>query len=40
MRVIDDEFREVIYAAGHGMLGIWVLKEQQIVAVTHVTWLG
>ena len=36
----DEEFREVIYAAGHGMLGIWVLKERQIVAVTHLTWLG
>jgi hypothetical protein len=32
--------REAIYAAGQGMLGIWVLKERQIVAVTHVTWLG
>ena len=40
LRIIDDEFREAIFAAGHGMLGIWVLKERQIVAVTHVTWLG
>jgi hypothetical protein len=40
MRIIDHECREVIYAAGRGMLGIWVLKEQQIVAVTHVTWIG
>jgi hypothetical protein len=40
IRIVDEEFREVIYAAGHGMLGIWVLKERQIVAVTHVTWLG
>ena len=40
MRIIDDEFREVIHAVGHGMLGIWVLKEQQIVGVTHVSWLG
>ena len=40
MRIVDDEYREVIYAAGQGMLGIWVLKEQQIIAVTHVTWIG
>jgi hypothetical protein len=40
MRIVDDEFREAIYGAGHGMLGIWVLKEQQVVAVTHVTWLA
>jgi len=40
MRIVDDEFREVIYAGGQGMLGIWVLKEQQIIAVTHVTWIG
>ena len=40
MRIVDEEFREVIHAAGHGMLGIWVLKERQIVAVTHLTWLG
>jgi hypothetical protein len=40
MRIVDDQFREAIYAAGQGMLGIWVLKEQQIVAVTHVTWIG
>jgi hypothetical protein len=40
LRIIDDEFREAIFAAGHGMLGTWVLKDRQIVAVTHVTWLG
>jgi hypothetical protein len=40
LRIVDDEFREVISAAGHGMLWIWVLKERQVVAVTHVTWLG
>jgi hypothetical protein len=40
LRIIDDEFREAIFAAGHGLLGIWVLKDRQIVAVTHVTWLG
>jgi hypothetical protein len=40
MRIVDDEFREVIFAHGHGMLGIWVLRERQIVAATHVTWLG
>ena len=40
MRIVDDEYREVIYAAGQGMLGIWVLTEQQIIAVTHVTWIG
>jgi hypothetical protein len=40
MRIVDDEFREAIFAGGHGMLGVWVLKERQIVAVTHVTWLG
>jgi hypothetical protein len=40
VRIVDHEFREVIFAGGHGVLGIWVLKEQQIVAVTHVTWIG
>jgi molybdopterin-guanine dinucleotide biosynthesis protein A len=40
MRIVDDELREVIYAGGQGMLGIWALKEQQIIAVTHVTWIG
>jgi hypothetical protein len=40
MRVVDEESREVIFAGGEGMLGIWVLKEQQIVAVTYVTWIG
>jgi len=40
MRVVDDEFREAIFAGGYGMLGIWVLRDQQIVAVTHVTWIG
>jgi hypothetical protein len=34
MRIVDDELREAIFAGGHGMLGIWVLKERQIVAVT------
>jgi hypothetical protein len=40
VRIVDHEFREVIFAGGHGVLGIWVLKEQQIIAVTHVTWIG
>ena len=40
MRVVDDEYREAIFAGGYGMLGIWVLRDQQIVAVTHVTWIG
>jgi hypothetical protein len=40
MRIVDDEFREAVFAGGRGMLGIWVLKKRQIVAVTHVTWLG
>jgi hypothetical protein len=40
VRILDDEYREVIFAGGYGMLGIWVLKDQQIVAVTHVTWVG
>jgi hypothetical protein len=40
MRIVDDELREAIFADGYGMLGIWVLKHQQVVAVTHVTWLA
>ena len=40
VQIVDDEFREAIFADGYGMLGFWVLKEQQIVAVTHVTWIG
>ena len=39
VRIVDDEFREAIFAGGRGMLGIWVLEKQQIVAVSHVTWL-
>jgi hypothetical protein len=39
VRIVDDESREAIFGGGYGMLGFWVLK-QQIVAVTHVTWIG
>jgi hypothetical protein len=30
--------REAVFAGGRGMLGIWVLEKQQIVAVSHVSW--
>jgi hypothetical protein len=40
LRIVDDELREAIFAAGDGMLGIWVLKEQRVIALTHVTWVG
>ena len=40
VRIVDDEYREAIFGGGYGMLGIWVLREPQIVAVTHVTWIG
>ena len=39
VRVLDDEQREVIFAGGYGMLGLWVLEERQIVAGTYVTWI-
>jgi hypothetical protein len=40
VRMVDDEFREAIFAGGRGILGFWVLEERQLVAVEHVTWLG
>jgi hypothetical protein len=40
VRESDDDLRWVIFAGGRGMLGILVLEEQQIVAVTNVTWIG
>ena len=40
VRMVDEEFREVIFAGGRGILGVWVLEEQQVIAVEHVTWLG
>ena len=40
LRILDDELREAVFAGGDGILGIWVLKEQRIVALTHVTWVG
>jgi hypothetical protein len=39
VRILDDEQREVIFAGGYGMLGLWVLEDRQIVAVTYVTWI-
>ena len=38
--IVDEEFREVIFAGGRGILGVWVLEDQQVVAVEHVTWVG
>lgn len=40
VRILHDEYREAIFAGGYAMLGIWVLRDQQIVAVTSVTWVG
>ena len=40
VRMVDDEYLEAIFGGGYGMLGIWVLREQRIVAVTHATWIG
>jgi hypothetical protein len=39
VRILDDEQRQVIFAGGYGMLGLWVLEDRQIVAVTYVTWI-
>jgi hypothetical protein len=39
VRILDDEHREVSFAGGSGMLGLWVLEDRQIVAVTYVTWI-
>jgi hypothetical protein len=38
--MVDEEFREVVFAGGRGILGVWVLEEQQVIAVEHVTWVG
>jgi len=40
VRKVDLEFWEAIFAGGRGILGFWVLEEQQVIAVEHVTWLG
>jgi hypothetical protein len=40
IRKVDDETWEAIFAGGRGILGFWVLEDQRIVAVEHVTWLG
>ena len=39
VRILDDEQREVIFADGFGMLGLWVLEDRQLVAVTYVIWI-
>ena len=28
--MVDDEFREAIFAGGWGIVGFWLLEEQQI----------
>jgi hypothetical protein len=38
--VIDDELREAIFAGGRGVLGFWLLPDQEVVAIVQVTWLG
>jgi hypothetical protein len=40
VRLVDDRFREVIFAGGRGILGFLVLEERQLIAVEHVTWFG
>jgi hypothetical protein len=30
---VDLEFWEAIFAGGRGILGFWVLEEQQVIAV-------
>ena len=40
VRIVDEEFREVIFGGGRGILGVWVLEGQQVIAVEHVTWVG
>jgi hypothetical protein len=37
---MQPQFWEAIFAGGRGILGFWVLEEQQVIAVEHVTWLG
>jgi hypothetical protein len=39
IRKVDDEFWEVIFAGGRGILGFWVLEQQQVIAVENVTWI-
>jgi hypothetical protein len=40
VRIIDEEFREAIFAGGRGIIGYWLLESRQVVAVVYVTWLG
>jgi hypothetical protein len=40
VRVVDDDYREAIFAGGRGIVGYWLLEEQRTVAVVNVTWLG
>ena len=40
VRVVDDDYREAIFAGGRGVVGYWLLEELRTVAVVNVTWLG
>ena len=40
IRVVDDDYREAIFAGRRGIVGYWLLGEQRTVAVVNVTWLG
>jgi hypothetical protein len=40
VRVVDDDYREAIFAGGRGIVGYWLLEDLRTVAVVNVTWLG
>jgi hypothetical protein len=40
VRQVDDDYREAIFAGGHGIVGYWLLEDSHTVAVVNVTWLG
>jgi hypothetical protein len=40
VRVVDDDYREAIFAGGRGIVGYWLLEEQRTVAVVNVTLAG
>jgi len=40
VRVVDDDYREAIFAGGRGIVGYWLLEDLRTVAVVNVTWPG